>query len=81
MKVRAELFSRLREIVARSTVELDLPENATVGDLFSELCENHPALRDFEGSVLFGLGVEFVDSRHPLRAGDKIAIMPPVQGG
>ena len=43
--------------------------------------ENYPKLRDFEKSVLFGIGVEFVDRDHPLNEGDTIAIMPPVQGG
>ena len=81
MKVRAELYSRLKEIVDASLLELSLPENATVNDLFEQLTENYPKLRDFEKSVLFGVGVEFVDRNHVLNDGDVIAIMPPVQGG
>jgi molybdopterin converting factor small subunit len=81
MKVRAELYSRLKEIVDASLLELSLPENATVKDLFEQLKERYPQLRDFERSVLFGIGVEFVDRNHPLNEGDTIAIMPPVQGG
>ena len=81
MKVRVELYSRLKEIVDASLLELSLPENATVKDLFEQLKEKYPQLRDFERSVLFGIGVEFVDRNHPLNEGDTIAIMPPVQGG
>jgi len=81
MNVRAEFYSRLKEIVGASALELFLPENATVNDLFEQLKESHPKLRDFERSVLFGIGVEFVDRNHPLNEGDTIAIMPPVQGG
>ena len=81
MKVRVELYSRLKEIVDASLLELSLPENATVKDLFEQLKERYPQLRDFERSVLFGIGVEFVDRNHPLNEGDTIAIMPPVQGG
>jgi molybdopterin converting factor small subunit len=45
--------------------------------LFSE----YPKLRDFQNSMLFGIGVNFVEKSHPLRDGEVIAIMPPVQGG
>ena len=81
MKVRAEFYSQLREIVGASALELSLPKNATVNDLFEKLKESYPKLRDFEKSMLFGIGVEFVDRNHPLNEGDTIAIMPPVQGG
>ena len=81
MKVRAEFYSRLKEIVGVSSLELSLPENATVNDLFEQLKGSYPQLRDFEKSTLFGIGVEFVNRRQPLNEGDTIAIMPPVQGG
>ena len=81
MKVRAEFYSLVKEIVDASAFELSLPKNATVNDLFEYLKKSYPKLRDFEKSVLFGIGVEFVDRNHPLNEGDTIAIMPPVQGG
>jgi molybdopterin converting factor small subunit len=81
MKVRAEFYSRLKEIIETPALEMALPENATVNDLFEQLKESYPKLRDFEKSMLFGVGVEFVDRNHPLNEGDTIAIMPPVQGG
>lgn len=81
MKIRAEFYSRLKEIIGASVLELSLPENATVNDLFEQLKERHPGLRDFEKSALFGVGVEFVDRNYPLNEGETIAIMPPVQGG
>ena len=81
MKVRAEFYSRLKEIIEVPALEMALPENATVNDLFEQLKESYPKLRDFEKSMLFGVGVEFVDRNHPLNEGDMIAIMPPVQGG
>jgi molybdopterin converting factor small subunit len=81
MKVRAEFYSRLKEIIDASALELSVPENSTVNDLFEQLKENYPQMRDFEKSVLFGIGVEFVNRNQPLNEGDTIAIMPPVQGG
>ena len=81
IKVRVEFYSRLKEIVGEPVLELSLPENATVADLFAELQERYSQLRDFEKSTLFGIGVEFVDRDQALSDGDIIAIMPPVQGG
>jgi len=81
MNVRAEFFSRLKEIIGASALELSLPKDATVNDLFEQLKESYPQLRDFEKSILFGIGVEFVDRNQPLNEGDTIALMPPVQGG
>jgi molybdopterin converting factor small subunit len=81
MKVRAEFYSRLREIVGASALDVSLPENSTANDLFEELERSYPQLRDFKKSVLFGVGVEFVDRSRGLNGGDVIAIMPPVQGG
>ena len=81
MKIRVEFYSRLKEIVDASAIELSVPENSTVNDLFEQLKESYPKLRDFEKSILFGIGVEFVDRSYLLNDGDVIAIMPPVQGG
>jgi molybdopterin converting factor small subunit len=81
IKVRAEFYSRLKEIVDASVLVLSLPEKATVNDLFKQLQNSYPQLRDFEKSTLFGIDVDFVERNHELQDGDTIAIMPPVQGG
>jgi molybdopterin converting factor small subunit len=81
IKVRAEFYSRLKEVVGASALDLSLPENATVNDLLEQLQQSYPRLRDFGKSVLCGIGVEFVARNHELVDGDTIAIMPPVQGG
>jgi len=81
MTVRVEFYSRLKEIVGASILEIALPDNATVSDLIQQLLSEYPKLRDFQNSMLFGIGVDFVQKNHALRNRDVIAIMPPVQGG
>jgi molybdopterin converting factor small subunit len=81
MRVRAEFYSRLREIAGARNLQIELPEGASVRDLVRKLMIDYPALRDFETSMLFGLGVEFAQVDHVLHDGDTVAIMPPVQGG
>jgi molybdopterin converting factor small subunit len=81
VNVRAEFYSRLREIVGAPALDLTLPGDASVRDLVTELSARYPELCTFEGCMLFGVGVEFVDQQYTLRDGDVVAIMPPVQGG
>ena len=81
MKVRTEFYSRLKEVVGAPALEISLPEKATVNELLEQLLASHPQLRDFERSMLFGVGVEFVNRNHVLNDDDVVAIMPPVQGG
>ena len=81
MKLRVQLFSHLKDIVGASELELDLADETTAGGLLAELYAHHPRLRDWDSSILIGAGVEFVERDYLVKAGDEIAIMPPVQGG
>jgi len=81
MKVPVHFFSHLRDAAGTSESTADLPEGASVADLLNVLYGRHPKLREWDGSILVGAGVEFVTRDHLLKEGDQIAIMPPVQGG
>jgi molybdopterin converting factor small subunit len=79
--VRAELLFASEGNRRRVCFELSLPKNATVNDLFRTLKKKLSEATGFRKSVLFGIGVEFVERSYLLTDGDVIAIMPPVQGG
>ena len=81
MKVRVQFFSHLKDAVGGSESSADLPEGATVANLLTVLYGQHPKLREWDGSILVGAGVEFVPRDYLISEGDEIAIMPPVQGG
>jgi MoaD family protein len=81
MKIHVQFFSRLRDVIGNEHLDLDLKAGATVSDLLAELFARFPTLRTWERSILMGAGVEFVDRDYVLKEGDKISIMPPVQGG
>jgi MoaD family protein len=81
MKVRVRLFSHLRDVAGVALVEMELGNGATVADLLTELYERFPTLRAHDQSILAGADVDFVDRDYKLRAGEEIAVMPPVQGG
>ena len=81
MKVRAQFYAQLRDLVGTREMDVDLAEAATVGDLLDQIYAQQPRLRPYDKSILIGAGVEFVDRNYRLKSGDEISIMPPVQGG
>ena len=81
MTVRVQLFSHLRDVAGTSESDAHVPEGASVADLLAILYGQHPKLREWDSSILVGVGVEFVGRDYLLKEGEEIAIMPPVQGG
>ena len=81
MIVRVQFFSHLRDVTGASESEVHVAEGASVADLLTVLFGEHPKLRDWESSILVGVGVDFVDRDYLLKEGDEVAVMPPVQGG
>ena len=81
MTVRVQFFSHLRDVAGVAESDAQVSEGACVADLLAVLYGKHPKLRDWDSSILIGAGVEFVARDYLLKAGDEIALMPPVQGG
>ena len=81
MKVRAQLFSRLKDATGSEHVDLELKEGARVSDLLAALFSRFPELKAWEQTILVGAGVEFVNRDYLLSEDEEISIMPPVQGG
>jgi len=81
MKVRAQFYAQLRELVGNHELEVELPQGATVRELLENIYAQKPALRAHDKGILVGAALEFVDRNYKLNPGEEIAIMPPVQGG
>ncbi len=79
--MRVQFFSQLKEIVGASQLELDLPPGSRVSDLLARLYRDYPALERWDKHLLIGAGVEFVERHHLIQPNDRLALMPPVQGG
>jgi molybdopterin synthase catalytic subunit len=74
--VRVRLFAMLRERAGRRELELDLPDGACVGDALAELAHLAP-----DTSLVLAVNREYARADSPLRAGDELAVIPPVSGG
>jgi molybdopterin synthase sulfur carrier subunit len=81
MKVHVQFFSRLRDLLGTSEIDLEMPEGANVTNLLATIYARTPALREWDKSILVASGLEFVERDYVLKTGDEISIMPPVQGG
>lgn len=81
MRVRVRLFAGTRDAVGASTLDLDVPDRATLGDLFDALARDHPRLEAYRAHALLALDGAFVPRATPLRDGSEAALLPPVSGG
>ncbi len=80
-KVRVLFFGAAREETGsdESTLETELP--ATVADVFEAALQSFPQLQRFGRSLLVAVNEEYKPADAEVRAGDEIAIFPPVSGG
>jgi molybdopterin converting factor subunit 1 len=81
MRITVQLFARLRELAGRDVCEIDVPEGASVGDVWQALAAEHPALEPFGASVSCAVNADFAKRDARVRAGDSVAFLPPVSGG
>ena len=81
VKVPVTLFARYREAVGRGRIEVEVPDGATVGAVWSALAAAHPVLARYRMHTLFAIGNDYVDADRPIQAGEEVACFPPVSGG
>jgi molybdopterin synthase catalytic subunit len=76
VQVRTRLFAGLRERAGTGSRTLELPDGATVGDVWAEL-----GLGEEPPGLLYALNKRYSDRSTALSDGDEVALIPPVSGG
>jgi MoaE-MoaD fusion protein len=80
MHVSVRLFAGLRERAGTDRLEVELPDGASVADVLAAMAGTPVgALRPRECVV--AVNREYANADAPVRAGDEIALVPPVSGG
>lgn len=80
MLVSVRLFAGLRERAGTDRLEVELPDGARVADVLAAMAATPVgALRPRECVV--AVNREYADADAPVRAGDEVALVPPVSGG
>ncbi len=82
MTVTVRLFAILRERAGSDSVEIELPDGATVADAFERLAAT-PGLAELVGSRSLRMAVnrEYASAGTAIHAGDELALIPPISGG
>lgn len=81
MQVHVLLFGALKDLLARESETIELPEQATVEQLLHRYVRNAPQIEKFAGSLAIAVNREYASSTQILRDGDEVALLPPVSGG
>ncbi len=81
MTVSVQLFARARDLVGAPLVIVDLPANATIGDLRQRLEVEHPQLKSLLEKSAIAIQDEFADDPSTIPMNAQIALLPPVSGG
>ena len=81
MQVHVLYFAVFRERLRKDEEELELAVGATVGQAIDALAARHAAVGQLRGRFRVAVNQDFVDDAHVLKAGDELALIPPVAGG
>ena len=81
MTIRLLLFASCRDAVGAKELDLEVEEGTSTGALREELARRYPRLGPLKGKLLVAVNAEYVDDQTVLKAGDEVALIPPVSGG
>ena len=81
MQVHVLFFGMLKDLAGGSGEDFDVPEGASLGQLFEVCVSRHPRLRDVARNIVIARNREFADPSAILQPRDEVALLPPVSGG
>ena len=81
MRVKVQVFARLRDTIGQAEWWQDTPAPATVGDVWHAVTTRYPGAATFTGSISAALNEEFATMHAAVNDGDAVAFLPPVSGG
>jgi molybdopterin synthase catalytic subunit len=82
MRVSVKLFAVLRERAGRDRIEIEIAgDSASLTELRAEIARCVPAIEPLLSRVRVAVNEEFASERDRVRAGDDVALIPPVSGG
>ncbi len=81
MNVCVRLFAGARQAAGSGSIDLELPEAATIGELRRRLADEIPPLAGLLGQVMFAIDTEYATDSQEIPPGADVACIPPVSGG
>jgi molybdopterin converting factor subunit 1 len=80
-RLTIKLFATLRERARAAELSREFPDGTTVGEIWSRLLGEFPALGGHHDGVAFAVNQEYVNEGFRPRNEDEVAFIPPVSGG
>ena len=81
MRVTVRLFARLRDIAGTADCACELPDGATVADLWRKLVADFPDMAGYNTSISSAVNADYAKMTTVLAESDDVAFLPPVSGG
>ena len=81
MRVRVIYFGILKDAVGRQLEDVELGENASLGDLLADRIAHTPVIDNFRTVLAFAINQQYAQLKDKLHDGDEVAMLPPVSGG
>lgn len=81
MEITVQCFGQTRDYLGGKVIDVTLDDVATVDDLLALLSARNDDLAALLPHCAVAIGEDMVPRTHALRAGDDVALLPPVNGG
>jgi molybdopterin synthase catalytic subunit/molybdopterin converting factor small subunit len=81
MQIRVLFFGVLKDLAGKASDSISLPDDATLGDVLGRYQQVIPRLNEMAASLAMSVNREYAGPATRLRAGDEVALLPPVSGG
>jgi len=81
MQIRVLFFGALKDLLGRAGETLELPEGARLQAVLSHYACQAPRFEEMLPSLALSVNQEYAGADWALRAGDEVALLPPVSGG
>ncbi len=75
------LFAQQREQAGWTEREVEIADGSKVADLIAALGRDYPPIAAAARLLAAAVNAEYVEPDTVLRAGDEVALIPPVSGG
>jgi molybdopterin converting factor subunit 1 len=81
IRIKVIFFATLRDLSGTHTIDLDLKDGCTVGEMKYHLVEVLPGLAKAIPTAVVAVNHEFAFDQDVLEDGAEVALFPPVSGG
>ena len=80
MNITVLLFGILKDIVGENSLELQIENDITIGNLKEQLLNDYKKLNSYSNFSI-AVNEEYVNLNYILKSNDVVALIPPVSGG